>query len=58
LWLAPIEAMFCNIPIDVTPVGIFNDWRPKNKNPRKEAFGKGLDRETMIKRWNELINYL
>jgi len=30
LWLAPIEAMFCNIPIDVTPAGIFADWHPEN----------------------------
>lgn len=31
LWLAPIEAMFCNLPIDVTPTGIFADWHPENK---------------------------
>lgn len=55
LWLAPIEAMFCNIPIDVTPVGIFADWYPKNKNPRQEAFQKGLDKETMIKKWRSLV---
>jgi hypothetical protein len=55
LWLTPVEAMFCNIPIDVTPVGIFADWQPDNKNPRQEAFAKGLDRETMIRKWQELI---
>lgn len=58
LWLAPIEAMFCNIPIDVTPVGIFSDWHPENKNPRQEAFSKGLDKETMIRKWRELITEL
>lgn len=55
LWLAPIEAMFCNVPVDVTPVGIFADWEPENKNPRQEAFAKGLDRGTMIRKWQELI---
>ena len=55
LWLTPIEAMFCNVPIDVTSTGIFTDWLPQNKSPRQEAFNKGLDRETMIKRWRILI---
>jgi len=55
LWLTPIEAMFCNIPIDVTPVGIFADWYPKNKNPRQEAFQKELDKKTMIRKWKDLI---
>lgn len=54
-WLAPIEAMFCGVPVDVTPVGIFSDWKPANKDPRREAFEKGLDRATMIKRWKELV---
>lgn len=55
LWLAPIEAMFCGVPIDITRVGIFEDWMPMNIDPRKEAFEKELDQETMIKRWRELI---
>ena len=55
LWLTPIEAMFCNIPIDITRVGIFADWYPNNKNPRQEVFQKGLDAETMIKKWRDLI---
>ena len=55
LWLAAIEAMFCNIPIDVTPTGIFADWFLQNKNPRQEALNKGLDRETMIEKWGKLI---
>lgn len=58
LWLGPIEAMFCGIPVDITPVGIFADWKPKNKNPRLEAFEAGLDKETMIKKWRSLIERL
>ena len=34
LWLGPIEAMFCGVPVDVTKAGFFADWQPKNKNPR------------------------
>ena len=56
LWLAPIEAMFCGVPVDVTPVGIFADWRPENKNPRAEAFKAGLDKATMITRWADLVS--
>lgn len=58
LWLTPIEAMFCGIPIDVTPTGIFADWYPENKNPRQEAFNKGLDRKTMIERWRKIVSEL
>lgn len=58
LWLTPIEAMFCGVPIDVTPAGIFADWFPENKNPRQEAFDKGLDRKTMIGKWQNLISEL
>ncbi len=54
-WLAPLEAMFCGVPVDVTPAGVFADWKPENKNPRAEAFAKGLDQETMIRRWRELF---
>ncbi len=56
LWLTPIEAMFCGVPVDVTLAGIFADWSPENKNPRQEAFDKGLDRETMVNRWIELVS--
>ncbi len=56
LWLAPIEAMFCNVPLDITNAGIFMDWKPKNKSPRQEAFNRGLDRETMIKQWKKLVS--
>ncbi len=55
LWLAPIEAMFCGVPVDVTPAGIFADWRPDNKQPRQEAFEKGLDKASMVKKWQELL---
>ena len=57
-WLAPIEAMFCNLPVDVTLTGIFANWFPLNKNPRQEAFDKGLDKETMIEKWKKLIKEL
>jgi hypothetical protein len=56
LWLGPIEAMFSGLPVDVTPAGIFADWRPANKDPRTEAFAAGLDRATMIRRWKELLD--
>jgi len=55
LGLAPIEAMFCNIPVLSTKTGIFWDWYPPIKNPRQEAFDKGLDKETCIRKWKELI---
>lgn len=50
------EAMFCNIPVKHTNQGVFWDWIPDMKNPRKEAFKKGLDFETVLKKWNNLIN--
>lgn len=55
LWLTALEAMFCNVPTDVTQTGIFADWLPQNKSPRQEAFDKGLDKETMIEKWKKLI---
>jgi len=55
LWLTPVEAMFCNVPVDVTRTGIFTDWSPESKNPRKEALKRGLDKQTMIRMWKELI---
>ena len=57
LWLTPIEAMFCDIPIDVTKTGIFYDWRLLNLKPRNEAIKKGLDQETMIKHWEKLVKF-
>ena len=53
--LAGIEAMFCDIPVSVTPVGIFWDWKPNNIHPREEAYKKGLDKKSMIKKWKELV---
>ena len=58
LWLGPIEAMFCGVPVDVTKAGFFADWQPKNENPRLEAFEASLDKETMIKKWRNLIERL
>jgi len=55
LWLTPTEAMFCNVPVDVTKTGIFADWYPENKNPRQEAFERELDKQTMVRKWKELI---
>jgi glycosyltransferase involved in cell wall biosynthesis len=55
LWLTPIEAMFCNVPVDVSRVGIFKDWYPENKNPREQVFKRGLSREEMITKWNKVI---
>lgn len=57
-WLAPLEAMFCGVPVDVTPVGVFADWKPENKDPRAEAFAMGLDQETMVRKWKELFSDL
>jgi len=53
LWLTPIEAMFCNVPVDVTKAGIFTNWQPENKNPRQEAFKMGLDKQRMIREWKK-----
>ena len=38
--LALVEAMFCNIPVDVPKIGIFWDWEPNMENSRTEAFKK------------------
>lgn len=53
--LAAIEAMFCDIPVLSTRTGIFFDYSPPMVHPRKEAFEKGLDKETCIKSWKKLI---
>ena len=49
--LALVEAMFCNIPVDVPKVGIFWDWEPDMENARIEAFKKKLDIDSFIKNW-------
>ena len=49
--LALVEAMFCNIPVDVPKIGIFWDWDPDMENARVEAFKKKLDIDSFIKRW-------
>lgn len=55
LWLAPLEAMFCGIPVDVTSTGIFADWSPQNINPREEVIEKKLSREHMLSQWESLV---
>ena len=49
--LALVEAMFCNIPVDVPKIGIFWDWEPDMENARTEAFKKKLDIDSFIKNW-------
>lgn len=58
LWLAPLEAMMCNVPVSVTPVGIFYSWKPQNVSPRAEAIAAGLTSHVMISRWKELLTRL
>lgn len=53
--LAAIEALFCGVPVLTPRIGLFWDWMPENKNPRKEAFEKGLDKKTCMERWKKLI---
>ena len=54
--LALVEAMFCGIPIDTPKVGIFWDWEPDFDNPRKAAIDKGLDKNSWMNNWRDLIN--
>jgi glycosyltransferase involved in cell wall biosynthesis len=54
--LAAVEAMFCDIPVDVTSTGVFWDWYPACKNPRKEAMDYGLDKNTWMKNWVDFVN--
>ena len=49
--LSLVEAMFCNIPVDVPKIGIFWDWEPDMENARTEAFKKKLDIDSFIKNW-------
>ena len=53
--LSLVEAMFCNIPVDVPKIGIFWDWEPDMKNSRTEAFKKKLDVNSFIKNWKNLL---
>ena len=55
--LASVEAMFCGIPVDTTRTGIFWDWQPEFKNPRKEAFDYGLDKDTWMRNWKEFVSF-
>lgn len=53
--LAALEAMICDVPVDVTPTGVFWDWKPDMNNPRKEALKQGFDKNTWIRNWEELV---
>ncbi len=53
--LAAVEAMSCNLPIDVTKTGVFWDWEPDMNNPRNEVIKKGLDKNTWMKNWSKLV---
>lgn len=53
--LSLVEAMFCNIPIDVPKIGVFWDWEPNMEKPREEAFGKKLDMNSFIENWKILL---
>lgn len=53
--LASIEAMFCDVSVITPKVGLFWDWSPDMRNPRKEALKKNLDKKTCIEKWKSLI---
>ena len=54
--LAVVEAMMCDLPVDVTKTGVFWDWNPNMNNPRDEAMKKGLDKYTWMKNWREFVS--
>ena len=54
--LAVVEAMMCDLPVDVTKTGVFWDWDPDMNNPRDEAIKKGLDKYTWMKNWRKLVS--
>jgi len=53
--LALVEAMFCDIPVDVPKIGVFWDWEPDFSNPRKSAFEYCLDKKSCIRNWTEFV---
>ena len=53
--LSLVEAMFCNIPVDVPKIGIFWDWEPNIEKSRTEAFKKKLDMDSFIKNWKNFL---
>ena len=53
--LSLVEAMFCNIPVDVPKVGIFWDWEPNMERPREEAFKKKLDLANFVDNWKVFL---
>ncbi len=54
--LALVEAMFCDVPVDVPKIGIFWDWEPDFNNPRKAALEFRLDKDSCMKNWKEFVN--
>ena len=53
--LSLVEAMFCNIPVDVPRIGIFWDWEPNMEDSRTEAFKKKLDVDSFIENWKNFL---
>ena len=53
--LSLVEAMFCNIPVDVPRIGIFWDWEPNMEDSRTEAFKKKLDIDSFIENWKNFL---
>jgi glycosyltransferase involved in cell wall biosynthesis len=53
--LSLVEAMFCNIPVDVPKIGIFWDWEPNMDKPREEAFKKKLDLMNFVDSWKGFL---
>jgi glycosyltransferase involved in cell wall biosynthesis len=53
--LSLVEAMFCNIPVEVPKIGIFWDWDANMEKPREAVFGKKLDMNSFIDNWKMLL---
>lgn len=54
--LPAIEAMLCGTKIDIShDIGYFEDWYPKNKDPRSEAIAAGFDLKDTINKWKEIV---
>ena len=53
--LSLVEAMFCNIPVEVPKIGIFWDWDANMEKPREAVFGKKLDMNSFIDNWKTLL---
>ena len=53
--LALVEAMFCDIPVDVPKIGVFWDWDFDSSNPRRSALAYGLDKNTWMGNWKKFV---